>query len=198
MLVEGDQADGDRVGDGDVHEPFGNPAGAAMGHAIAFQVVAGGEFAGVGLIGDDAQRSGLGRCAEQRALRPRQCLDTRHVVDMHIQRAADGGNGQFVQIRAHRRQRAGMVAFGAAGDAAHVDGGLVRPIGLRGYAGQEFQIVLKFIHVLLLELLGIQHLHAHRHFLQLLGTFFRGDDHLFDAMGGLWQRGGRRGLCPRR
>ena len=80
----------------------------------------------LGLVGDDADRAGLARCAVQRALRAGEALDPGDVVDVDVERSADRRDRLLVEIRADRRQRARVVAVAARRDAAHVDRGEAR------------------------------------------------------------------------
>ena len=84
-------------------------------------LVAGRERARIGLVGDDADRARFGARAVQRALRTRERLDARDVVDVDVERALDRGDRLLVEIHADARQRAGVVAVAAARDAAHGD-----------------------------------------------------------------------------
>jgi hypothetical protein len=88
----------------DVRETFHEVAGAAIAHRAAFEVVAGGELGGIGLVADDAQRACLRARSVQRALRSSQRLDARDVVQMHVERALNGRDWLLVQVDTDARQ----------------------------------------------------------------------------------------------
>ena len=60
----------------DSNQTLGHVAAAAVLHAVELEAVARLETAGIGLVGDDAQRARLRAGAVQRALRSGQRLDT--------------------------------------------------------------------------------------------------------------------------
>ena len=73
--------------------------------AVDLAVDLAGEFGSVRPVGDDADRPGFRGCAIEGALRSAQHLDAGDVVDMDVERAADGGDRLLVQIDADAGQR---------------------------------------------------------------------------------------------
>ena len=86
--------------------PFEPAAHAAMRDLVDLAVDAAGGDAELGLVGDDADRAGLARGAVERALRAGEALDPGDVVDVDVERAADGRDRLLVEIGADRGQRA--------------------------------------------------------------------------------------------
>src|SRR5207237_2390580 len=80
-----------------VDEAFGDIATLAA-QRRALQIVRGLEAARIGLVRDDAHRARFGACAVQRALRARQCLDARDVVNMDVERALNSRDRLLVEI----------------------------------------------------------------------------------------------------
>ena len=203
-LVEGDAAECDPVGNRQVDHAFEAAAPIAMADLVDLGVEAARGHAQFGLVADDADRPGLRRRAVQRALRPGEALDPGDVVDMHVERAADGRHRLLVEVGADRRQRARVVAVAAGGDAAHVDH---RRSGLRRLVAdrrQQLGVILEIRDVELVEPPRSDRLDADRHVLQILFALGRGDDddiavavaHLLAGrVGRIGGRcGGRRGL----
>ena len=174
-----------------------------MAGAVEAKAVAGLVAAGIGLVGDDADRAGLRTGTVQGALRTGQHLDARDVVDVDVERALDRRHRLLVEVDADARQRPGMVAVAAAGDATHVDLRKARTETLVGHGGQELHVVLEIRDVEFAQLFVAEHLDADRHVLQVFGALLRGHrDHVQGrragrALVGLLGRGalriGRRG-----
>ena len=190
MLVETDQAERRHLVDRQVQHAFQLAADAALLHRVQLGIDTAIGALVIRLVGDDADRAGLGRGAVQRALWARQALDPGDVIDMHVEIAADRGDRLLVEIHADRGQRARMVAVAARGDAAHID-----DVGPRRAAqrlernrGQLLHIVLEVADVQLVELLGAERLDADGDVLQALAALLRGDDDLVGVAGG--RRGG--------
>ena len=92
---------------------FDHFAKPAMLCLAAFQVIGGAKAAWVGLVGDDAYITRFGTGAVQRALRARQLLDARDIIDVDVEHTANGGNRDFVEIEAGGRLGPGMVDHAA-------------------------------------------------------------------------------------
>ena len=188
VLVPADQANGGNRRQRNVDEALGLPAVSAVLNVVGIDVVARLEFGRIRLVGDDPDRARLGARAVQRALRPLQDLDALYVVDMHVDRAVDGGHRLLVEISADARLRARMIAVAAAHHAAHVD---VRASGLAvaalplaadvGHARAVLHIVVEIDDVELFQLLGVEDLDADGHVLQVLHLLLRGDHDLLEA-----------------
>ena len=80
-------------------------ADAAMRDGVELAVDAPVGDAELGLVGDDADRARFARGAVERALRARQALDARDVVDVDVERSADRRDRLLVEIGADLRQR---------------------------------------------------------------------------------------------
>ena len=185
-----------------VDHALGLAADAALADGVQLAVGLAVEAGGVGLVGDDADRARLGRCAVERALRPRQALDPRDVVDVDVEVAADRRHRLLVEIHADRGQRARVVAVAAARDAAHVDdvGARIAAERLEGDRRQLLDVALEVADVEVLQLLRAERLDADRHVLQVLSALLRGhDDDVIAARLSRHRRGrGRRVLRVRR
>ena len=89
MFVPTDQANGRAGRHRYVDHALGGIANAAVIDRIDASAVAGGKTAGVGFVGDDAERAGLRAGAVQRALRTGQRLDAGDVVHVDVERAPE-------------------------------------------------------------------------------------------------------------
>jgi hypothetical protein len=126
----------------------------------------------------------------------RQRLDSRHVVDMDVERAGDGCDGDVVEIQAGRGQKSGVQRYVAvtARDAPEEQWGLARAVGAIAQARQELGVIIEVAYLKLLELLAAQHLEADGHFLQVFGALRGGYHDLFERPGlGCIKRIGRVG-----
>jgi hypothetical protein len=140
------------------------------------ELVPGVESIRVGLVRDDADRSRLRARAVQRALRTREDLDARDVVDLDVERTLDRRDGLFVEVHADGRQRSRVVRVLAARDAAHVR---TREAGSRALirnVRQEFHVVAEVVDLELRELGLADRLDAERNVLQAFRALLRGDD----------------------
>ena len=85
------------------------------------------EHAELGLVGDVAQRAGLGAGAEQRALRAAQHLEAIEVEELEIGRKQRDRNRRLIEVHAHLLLHARLVANHLPGaDAADRDLALAR------------------------------------------------------------------------
>ena len=157
-----------------IEEAFQHMAVTAAADAVHFKRIAGGKCAGIWLVGDDLDGTGLRAGAVKRALRTGQCFHAFDVVDMRFDGAADAGDRLFIKIDADRGGRAGMVAVAAADNAADVRIGTAAFALRIGQAGQQFGVIIEIIDVHFGELLRSQDLDADRHFLQVFRTLLRG------------------------
>src|SRR4029079_10883329 len=89
-LIESARPEGDPGSDRDVDHSFELAAGAAVGNLVDLSIHAPGQHAELRLVGDDADRARFAGSSVQRALRSREALDPRNVVDMDVERSADG------------------------------------------------------------------------------------------------------------
>ena len=195
VFLPADEANGDLVVDRQVEEAFGDMADAAAVDAVGLDAVTARARAGVRLAGDDAHRAGLRTGAVQRALRAGQRFKPLDVVHVDVERTLDRGDRLLVEVHAHARLRAGVVAVAAAGDAAHVDlhetraGEHAAAGGAVGQAGDHLRVVVEIGDVLLLQLGVADGLDADRHLLQVFLALLRGHRHGTDG-GGLVLLGG--------
>ena len=197
VLVPADETYGRDRRERDIDESFGLPAlSTAVGNRIAGQIVARFELGRVRLVADDADGARFRTCTVQGALRSFQHFYPLDVIHMHVDRAVDRRHRLLVEIRADGRLRTGMVAILAAVDAAHVDVRRADAVAALpdaldgGDAGQVFDVIVQVGNIELLDLLCSDRLDAHRHVLQVLRHFLRGDGDLFERIGA---RGLRRG-----
>jgi hypothetical protein len=174
VLGPAHHADGGLVTDRQVHEALGHVAHVAFQRA-ARELDPRVEFTHLRLVGDDADGAGLGAGAVQRALRSRQHLDARHVVDLHVERALDGGDGLLVEVHAHRGQWARMVGVLAAGNAAHVGTCEAGTEALVGDVRQEFHVVAEIVDLEFGELFLADGLDGEGHILQAFVALLRRD-----------------------
>ena len=189
MGVPGDEADRHAVVQGDVDQALEGVARAAVADGVHADVVGRREARRVGRVGDDLDRAGLRAGAVEGALRAREGLDPGDVIDMQVERPADGGDGLLVEVGPDAGHGAGVVAIPAGGDAAHVDRGEAGRRALVGDAGQELHIVVEALDLQLLELAGGQGRHRHRHVLDVLRPLLGRHHQLLDR-GGLLRRAG--------
>ena len=183
LLVEGDPAEGDIVADRKVDHSVELAADAAMRDLVDLSVEAARGHPELGLVGDDADGAGLARGAVERALRPREAFDPGDVVDMDIERPADGRHRLFVEVGADARQRARVVAVAAGRDPAHVDGGQAGLGGLEADRRQLLGIILEVGDVELVEAAGADRLNRDRNVLKVFLALGRGDDDFGRVLG---------------
>ncbi len=190
-LIKSAGAERHAVADRQVDHAFQAAAHAAVRDLVDLAVDAPAGDAQFGLVGDDADGAGLARRAIQRALRPGEALDPGDVIDVDVERPADGRDRLFVEVGADRRERARVVAVAAGGDAAHIDHGRSRLRSLEADRRQLLGIILEIRDVELVELAGPDRLDADRHVLQVFLPLGRGDDDfvgLFVLRSGLRRR----------
>ena len=72
------------------------PTDAAVLDRVDFPIDAAREFGGIGPVGDDADSARLRRRAIKRTLWAGEALDAGDVIDMHVERPANGGNRLLV------------------------------------------------------------------------------------------------------
>ena len=192
MLRPADQTHGSGRGQRQVHEAFRHIAVAAMGHGIELQVVPRGKSLRIRLVGDDADRAGLGTCAVQGTLGTCKHLDAGDVVDVHVKRAVDHRDRLFVQVRANTRLGARMVAVATGVHTTHVDVRRTRltavalTVGARHlHARQVLHVRVEVDDMQFGQFLGAECLDADRNVLQVFRALLRGHNHLFKATGRL-------------
>src|SRR6185312_10625947 len=173
------EANGGTLAERNVDHALDGGADATVCNLVGAERVVCRESAGVGRVGDDAQRTGFGAGAIQRTLGSGQHLDAGDVVHVDVDRPLDRGDRLVVEVHADARPRPGIVPAAAAADTAHVDDGkalraIAATVVLKGHAGQVLHVVLEVLDVQGLELILCQHVDADRHLLQILGAPLRG------------------------
>ena len=193
VTIPADEAQRRTVADPGVDEALGNAADAAARDAVEFEPHRAIGAAGVGLVGDELDRARHRARAVKRALRPRERLDAREVIGVNVERALDGRDRHFVEIRADGRQRGRMVGVFARCDAAEIDLAEPRRERLDRHRRQEFDDVLELLDLQLVEPLGPDRGDRERHVLQIFFALRRGDDDIAVVVGVglLGQRGSR-------
>src|SRR3954447_8545748 len=104
MFVEGDATESDVRRDRNVDHALGLAADAAVGDGVKLSVDASVGGVEVRLVRNDADGARFARCAVKRALRTGEALDSGYVVDMDVERPADGRHRLLVEVGADRWQ----------------------------------------------------------------------------------------------
>ena len=177
----------------------GNPEGQAIGHGnvhMSAKVVArfaapgrvgagvhlSADTARIGLVGDHAQRPGLGTGSEQRALGPGQCLDAFDVHQPGVHLLGIRGEGLFVEI--DRGHAVGAVLGRTGGHAPEHQGIAPGYAVHQGDAGQRVDVLLHVPGAQPFEVVGGERGDALRDILHIGFALGGGDDHLFDGTSG--------------
>jgi hypothetical protein len=149
------------------------------------------ERAQLGLVGDVADRPGLGAAAEQGPLWALQDLDPLQVGQEEVHVAGRELHRLFVEIEGDVREvanrRAGLVAGEARREAADEDVALAGAVVSELHVGREAEQLLDGEDVLLVQRLGREGLERHGHVLHRLLAVLGRDDHLLEG-GGRWRR----------
>ncbi len=151
-----------------------------MVYGIDAEVIPRLEAGRIGFVRDDAERARLRACTVQRALGTCERFDTRHVIDVHIERALNRGDGLLVEVDGHARLGTRVVRVLAARDAAHVHRSGAWAEGLIGHARQELGVVVEIGNAQLFELRSAEGGDAEGHRLQALIALLRGHHNFFE------------------
>ena len=180
-LIESHAAESDARRDWQVDHAFELAADAAVIDRVNLAVDPAGGDSQLWLVGDDADRAGFARGAVERALRAGQALNPGDVVNVDVERAANGRDRLLIEIEADLRQGTRVIALGAASgrrDAAHIYGGRARLRSQEGDRRQLFREILEIGDIELVEPPGTDRLDADRDVLEVFLAFGRGDDDL--------------------
>ena len=164
----------------DVRETFRGISRFAVFDRVRPEVYPARKCRGVGLVGDDTQRAGLGVGAVQAALRSGQSLDTRNVINTNVEIATDSRYRLIVEIQSNARRGSGEVAVTAVRDATHVDLRLSGAELLGGDRGQKLEVVGETRDVERFELRLTEHIDTQRHVLEVLCPLLRRDNNLLE------------------